>query len=99
MVERELSLKAKSIYIPTLAASHEVWEMTERIRSRVHVAKTFTIVALYVLQAYPRLMEQPEEREEWNQVVQSYQLGASLWRYYGHIQLGRHARADLEHSI
>ena len=44
MVKRELSRKAKlsiyqSIYVPTLTYGHELWVMTERIRSRIQAAE------------------------------------------------------------
>ncbi|KAK3524866.1 hypothetical protein QTP86_010089 [Hemibagrus guttatus] len=44
VVKKELSRKAKlsiyqSIYIPTLTYAHELWVMTERIRSRIQAAK------------------------------------------------------------
>uniref|UniRef100_A0A671X7J4 Reverse transcriptase domain-containing protein n=1 Tax=Sparus aurata TaxID=8175 RepID=A0A671X7J4_SPAAU len=44
VVKRELSRKAKlsiyqSIYVPTLTYGHELWVMTERIRSRIQAAK------------------------------------------------------------
>ncbi|KAK3534043.1 hypothetical protein QTP86_000634 [Hemibagrus guttatus] len=44
VVKKELSRKAKlsiyhSIYIPTLTYSHELWVMTERVRSRIQVAE------------------------------------------------------------
>ncbi|KAK3526405.1 hypothetical protein QTP70_025434 [Hemibagrus guttatus] len=44
VVKKELSRKAKlsiyqSIYIPTLTYGHELWVMTERIRSRVQAAE------------------------------------------------------------
>ncbi|KAK3522454.1 hypothetical protein QTP86_011000 [Hemibagrus guttatus] len=45
VVKKELSRKAKllihqSIYVPTLTYGHELWVMTERIRSRIQAAKT-----------------------------------------------------------
>ena len=44
MVKRELSQKAflsiyRSIYVPSLTYSHELWVMTERMRLQVPVAK------------------------------------------------------------
>ena len=44
VVKRELSRKAKlsiyrSIYVPTLTCGHELWVMTERIRSRIQAAE------------------------------------------------------------
>ncbi|KAK3513103.1 hypothetical protein QTP70_001397 [Hemibagrus guttatus] len=44
VVKKELSRKAKlliyqSIYTPTLTYGHEVWVMTERVRSQIQVAK------------------------------------------------------------
>ncbi|KAK3515163.1 hypothetical protein QTP70_008180 [Hemibagrus guttatus] len=44
VVKKELSRKAKlsiyqSIYVPTLTYGHELWVMTERIRSRIQAAK------------------------------------------------------------
>ncbi|KAK3520692.1 hypothetical protein QTP70_030558, partial [Hemibagrus guttatus] len=44
VVKKELSRKAKlsiyqSIYVPTLTYGHELWVMTERVRSRIQVAK------------------------------------------------------------
>ena len=44
VVKRELSRKAKlsiyrSIYVPTLTYGHELWVMTERIRSRIQAAE------------------------------------------------------------
>ena len=44
VTKRELSQKAKlsvyrAIFVPTLTYGHEVWVMTERIRSRIQVAK------------------------------------------------------------
>ncbi|KAK3523071.1 hypothetical protein QTP86_012652 [Hemibagrus guttatus] len=44
VVKKELSRKAKlsiyqSIYVPTLTYGHELWVMTERIRSRIQVAE------------------------------------------------------------
>ncbi|KAK3514900.1 hypothetical protein QTP70_034583, partial [Hemibagrus guttatus] len=45
VVKKELSRKAKlliyqSIYAPTLTYDHELWVMTERVRSRLQAAKT-----------------------------------------------------------
>ncbi|KAK3542555.1 hypothetical protein QTP86_029613, partial [Hemibagrus guttatus] len=44
VVKKELSRKAKlsiyqSIYVPTLTYGHELWVMTERVRSRIQVAE------------------------------------------------------------
>ncbi|KAK3518107.1 hypothetical protein QTP70_033333 [Hemibagrus guttatus] len=44
VMKKELSRKAKlsiyqSIYIPTLTYGHELWVMTERVRSRIHAAE------------------------------------------------------------
>ncbi|KAK3526422.1 hypothetical protein QTP70_025454, partial [Hemibagrus guttatus] len=44
VVKKELSQKAKlsiyqSIYVPTLTYGHELWVMTERVRSRIQVAE------------------------------------------------------------
>ena len=44
MVKRELSRKVKlsiywSVYVPTLTYGHELWVVTERIRSRIQVAE------------------------------------------------------------
>ncbi|KAK3525927.1 hypothetical protein QTP70_010995 [Hemibagrus guttatus] len=44
VVKKELSRKAKlsiyqSIYVPTLTYGHELWVMTERVRSRIQAAK------------------------------------------------------------
>ncbi|KAL0184943.1 hypothetical protein M9458_020639, partial [Cirrhinus mrigala] len=44
VVKKELSCKAKlsiyrSIYVPTLTYGHELWVMTERIRSRIQAAE------------------------------------------------------------
>ena len=44
VVKRELSLKAKlsiyqSIYVPTLTYGHELWVVTERMRSRIQAAE------------------------------------------------------------
>ena len=44
MEKRDLSQKAKlsfywSIYVPSLTYDHELWVMTERIRSRIQVAE------------------------------------------------------------
>ncbi|KAK3552451.1 hypothetical protein QTP86_011720 [Hemibagrus guttatus] len=44
VVKKELSWKAKlsiyqSIYVPTLTYGHELWVMTERVRSRIQVAE------------------------------------------------------------
>ncbi|KAK3512519.1 hypothetical protein QTP70_015647, partial [Hemibagrus guttatus] len=44
VVKKELSRKAKlwiyqSIYVPTLTYSHELWVMTERVRSRIQAAE------------------------------------------------------------
>ncbi|KAK3516914.1 hypothetical protein QTP70_028206 [Hemibagrus guttatus] len=44
VVKKELSRKAKlsiyqSIYVPTLTYGHELWVMTERVRSRIHAAE------------------------------------------------------------
>ncbi|KAK3546351.1 hypothetical protein QTP70_025761, partial [Hemibagrus guttatus] len=44
MVKKELSRKAKlsiyqSIYVPTLTYGHELWVMTERVRSRIQAAE------------------------------------------------------------
>ncbi|KAK3518331.1 hypothetical protein QTP86_003614 [Hemibagrus guttatus] len=44
MVKKELSRKVKlliyqSIYVPTLTYGHELWVMTERVRSRIQAAK------------------------------------------------------------
>ena len=44
VVKRELSRKAKlsiyrSIYVPTLTYGHELWVMTERIRSRIQASE------------------------------------------------------------
>ena len=44
VVKRELSRKARlsiyrSVYLPTLTYSHELWVMTERIRSRIQAAE------------------------------------------------------------
>ena len=45
VVKRELSCKAKlsiyrSVYVPILTYGHELWVMTERMRSRVQAAKS-----------------------------------------------------------
>ncbi|KAK3508838.1 hypothetical protein QTP70_009889 [Hemibagrus guttatus] len=44
VVKKELSRKAKlsiyqSIYVPTLTYGHELWVMTERVRSRIQAAE------------------------------------------------------------
>ena len=44
VVKKELSWKAKlsiywSIYVPTLTYGHELWVVTERMRSRIQVAQ------------------------------------------------------------
>ncbi|KAK3552841.1 hypothetical protein QTP86_022544 [Hemibagrus guttatus] len=44
VVKKELSRKVKlsiyqSIYVPTLTYGHELWVMTERVRSRIHAAE------------------------------------------------------------
>ncbi|KAK3506456.1 hypothetical protein QTP70_000619 [Hemibagrus guttatus] len=39
VVKKELSRKAKSIYVPTLSYGHELWVMTESVRSRIQAAE------------------------------------------------------------
>ena len=44
VVQRELSRKAKlsiyrSIYVPTLTSGHELWVVTERMRSQIQAAE------------------------------------------------------------
>ena len=51
VVKRELSHKAKLsiyrlIYIPTLTYSHELWVMTERMRSSIHAMELFDCLRL-----------------------------------------------------
>ncbi|KAK3513082.1 hypothetical protein QTP70_000981 [Hemibagrus guttatus] len=58
VVKKELSRKAKlsiyhSIYIPTLTYSHELWVMTERVRSRIQVAEMSFLRNLKGKMCYP----------------------------------------------
>ncbi|KAL0161456.1 hypothetical protein M9458_045181, partial [Cirrhinus mrigala] len=67
VVKKELSYKAKlsiyrSIYVPTLTYGHELWVMTERIRSRIQAAEmSFLQIGARSRPAAPSHRERPVE--------------------------------------
>jgi len=68
VVKRKLSWKAKlsiycSIYVPTLTYGHELWVVTERMRSRIQAAKMSFLCGVSGLSLRDRVRSSNKQRE------------------------------------
>uniref|UniRef100_A0A8C9WAJ3 Reverse transcriptase domain-containing protein n=1 Tax=Scleropages formosus TaxID=113540 RepID=A0A8C9WAJ3_SCLFO len=104
VVKRELSRKAKlsiyrSIYVPTLTYGHELWIMTERMRSRIQAAEMSFLrrVAGRTLRDRVRSSVTREELGVEPLLLRRCLLDASLGRCSGLVPLGGGLGADPGH--
>ncbi len=108
VVKRELSSKARLltyqlIYVPTLTYGHELWVVTERIRSRIQAAETIFLRRVSGLSLIdrvgssdirrkfgvePLLLHVERSQMRWfGHLIRI--LGTFHWRFSGHVQLTR----------
>ncbi len=118
VVKRELSQKAKLsiyqlIYVPTPTCGHELWVVTERMRSQMQGAemsflhrvsglcfrdKVRSSDTWRELGVEPLLLRVKRSQLRWFRQVIRILLEAFLWRFSGHVQLVGDPRLDPKHA-
>ncbi|KAK3529874.1 hypothetical protein QTP86_007288 [Hemibagrus guttatus] len=89
VVVKELSQKAKisiyqSIYVPTLTYGHELWVMTERIRSRIQAAE-MSFLRRVAGRSLSNRVRSPVAREELGVESLLLQIERGQLRWLGHL--------------